>query len=96
MNWHWKKIASEGKGSYIRATNSDDGLEAAMAQIGEMEKIFGTKFTDYEDHVFEYFLAAGILFFMFLENIIEYSKKQMDPKTQFIWWNNKALKTEGR
>ncbi|HNP48876.1 MAG TPA: VWA domain-containing protein [Bacteroidia bacterium] len=87
-----EKIASEGKGSYIRATNSDDGLEAAMAQIGKMEKkSFGTKqFTDYEDR-FQYFLAAG-LFFMFLENIISTVRSRWIQKLNLFGENNKALK----
>ena len=60
-----EKIASEGKGSYVRATNGNDGLETIMSQVGKMEKkSFGTKqFTDYEDR-FQYFLGAGILFFL--------------------------------
>lgn len=87
-----EKIASEGKGSYIRATNSDDGLEAAMAQIGKMEKkSFGTKqFTDYEDR-FQYFLAAG-LFFMFLENIISTVRSRWIQKLNLFGENNKAVK----
>lgn len=55
-------ISSEGGGKYIQATNSDDGLSAAMKEINKMEKAeFGAKMiTDYEDR-FQYFLGAGLL-----------------------------------
>lgn len=55
-------IASEGGGKFIRATNSDDGLSAAIKEINKMEKAeFGAKMiTDYEDR-FQYFLGAGLL-----------------------------------
>jgi Ca-activated chloride channel family protein len=57
-----EQIASEGKGQFIQASNSDDGLETILGQINKMDKkSFGTKqFTDYEDR-FQYFLAAGLL-----------------------------------
>ncbi|HLG34837.1 MAG TPA: VWA domain-containing protein, partial [Bacteroidia bacterium] len=45
------KIALEGGGKFIRATNSDDGLNAIVSEINKMEKTeFGAKMiTDYED-----------------------------------------------
>lgn len=57
-----QEIAAAGKGTYLRATNADDGLNTILEQIGKMEKKeFGTKqFTDYEDR-FQYFLAGGLL-----------------------------------
>ncbi|MBK8584909.1 MAG: VWA domain-containing protein [Bacteroidetes bacterium] len=57
-----EQIASEGKGQFIQASNSDDGLSTILAQINKMDKkSFGSKqFTDYEDR-FQYFLAAGLL-----------------------------------
>ncbi len=61
-----EKIAAEGKGQYIRATNSDDGLTRILQQIAGMEKkTFGTKqYTGYEDR-FQYFLAAALLLLLF-------------------------------
>jgi len=55
-------ISSEAGGKFIRATNSDDGLSAAIKEINKMEKAeFGAKMiTDYEDR-FQYFLGAGLL-----------------------------------
>lgn len=55
-------ISSEGGGKFIRATNSDDGLSAAIKEINKMEKAeFGAKMiTGYQDR-FQYFVAAGLL-----------------------------------
>lgn len=57
-----EKIAAEGKGVFIQASNNDDGLNSIFNQINKMEKkSFGTKqFTGFEDR-FQYFLAAGLL-----------------------------------
>lgn len=57
-----ERIAAEGKGQYIRATNNDDGLSRILGQIAGMEKkTFGIKqFTGYEDR-FQYFLLAALL-----------------------------------
>lgn len=57
-----EQIANEGKGQFIQASNSDDGLATILSQINKMDKkSFGSKqFTDYEDR-FQYFLAAGLL-----------------------------------
>jgi Ca-activated chloride channel family protein len=57
-----EKIAAEGKGQFVRASNSDDGLSTILNEITKMDKkSFGTKmFTDYEDR-FQYFIGAGLL-----------------------------------
>lgn len=57
-----EKIAAEGKGLFIRASNSDDGLSSVLNEIMKMnKKTFGAKvFTEYEDR-FQYFLGAGLL-----------------------------------
>ena len=64
-----ERIAAEGKGIFIQASNNDDGLNAIFNQINKMEKkSFGTKqFTSFEDR-FQYFLAAGLLLLL-----VEYS-----------------------
>jgi Ca-activated chloride channel family protein len=71
-----QKIAAEGKGVFIQASNSDDGLSTILAQINKMEKkSFGTKqFTGYEDR-FQYFLAAGLLLFLIEFSISERKSK---------------------
>jgi Ca-activated chloride channel family protein len=58
-----REIAANGKGDFIRATNSDDGLNIILTKINKMEKEeFGSKmYTEYDDK-FQYFLAAGLLF----------------------------------
>jgi Ca-activated chloride channel family protein len=60
-----EKIAAEGKGMFIRASNSDDGLNTILNEITKMDKkSFGTKmFTEYEDR-FQYFIGAGLLFLL--------------------------------
>lgn len=56
-----KQTAAEAKGEYIRATNSDDGLNTVINAIGRMEKKeFGTKqYSDYEDR-FQYLLMFAL------------------------------------
>jgi len=87
-----EKVASEGKGTYVRATNSNDGLETIMSQIGKMEKkSFGTKqFTDYEDR-FQYFLAAG-LFFLLLEALISSVKSKWIQRMNLFGEENRKNK----
>jgi len=60
-----EKIAAEGKGRFVRASNSDDGLSTILGEITKMDKkSFGTKmFTEYEDR-FQYFIGAGLLFLL--------------------------------
>lgn len=55
-------VADAGKGKYVRASNSDDGLSLIMKEIDKMEKKeFGAKvYTDYEDQ-FQYFLAMALI-----------------------------------
>jgi len=57
-----EKIAEEGKGQFVRATNSDDGLNTILNEVMKMnKKTFGAKvFTEYEDR-FQYFIGAGLL-----------------------------------
>lgn len=70
------KIALEGGGKFIRATNSDDGLNAIVKEINKMEKTeFGAKMiTDYEDR-FQYFLGAGLLLLLIEFLILERRSK---------------------
>lgn len=72
-----ERIAEEGKGLFVQASNNDDGLQKILSQITKMEKkSFGTKeFTDYEDR-FQYFLAAG-LFLLLLEFTVTNKKSKL-------------------
>jgi len=67
-----EKISAEGKGIFVRASNSDDGLNAVLKEISKMDKkAFGTKvYTGYEDR-FQYFITAGLILLLmefFLSN----------------------------
>lgn len=58
-----QSIAAAGKGTYIRANNSDVGLDKIMDEIDKMEKkeYEAKTFSDYEDQ-FQYFIAVALLF----------------------------------
>jgi Ca-activated chloride channel family protein len=75
-----ERIAAEGKGIFIQASNNDDGLTSIFSQISKMEKkSFGTKqFTGFEDR-FQYFLAAG-LFLLLIEFSITDRKSKIIQK----------------
>lgn len=57
-----EEISNAGGGIFIRASSSDDGLNAIQKEMNKMtKKIFGTKqFSDFEDK-YMYFLAGGLL-----------------------------------
>jgi Ca-activated chloride channel family protein len=71
-----EKIAETGKGIFVRASNSDDGLSLILNEINKMEKKnFGTKmYTDYEDR-FQYFLLPAFLF-LILELFVSEKKNK--------------------
>ena len=56
-------IASSGKGIYIRATNSKNGLDILMKEFEKMDKqeYDSKSFTEYEEQ-FQYFVALALLF----------------------------------
>ena len=58
-----QEIATAGKGIYVRANNTDVGLNKIMDEIGKMQnKEYETKtFSDYE-YQFQYFVAFALLF----------------------------------
>ncbi len=72
-----KELASEGNGYYIRATNSDAGLNQILDELEQLDKAeIGTQlFTDYEDR-FQYFVAIG-LFFLILEFFVTERKNKL-------------------
>jgi Ca-activated chloride channel homolog len=71
-----EKIAEAGKGKFIRASNSEDGLNVILEEINKMEKKnYGMKmYTEYE-HRFQYFLAPCLLF-LILELFISERKSK--------------------
>lgn len=78
-----QQISQAGKGVYIRATNSNTGLNILLDEIEKLEKTeFGAQvFSDFEDR-FQYFLAAAIVFL-----VIEFLlREKKNP-----WLNSKKL-----
>ena len=57
----YQEIAKEGNGSYIRANNTQAGLEHLFSEISKLEKKeIGTMiFTEYKDR-FQLFIAFGV------------------------------------
>ena len=65
-----KDIAKAGEGLYVRASNTDVGLNTLLDEINQMEKSLLEErvYSDYAEK-YQYFLIAG-LFFIFLEFMI--------------------------
>ncbi len=57
-----QQIAGIGKGMYVRASNSDAGLQSIFDDINKMQKseIESRQFSEYEDR-FQYFVALALL-----------------------------------
>ncbi|MBC8265760.1 MAG: VWA domain-containing protein [Flavobacteriales bacterium] len=74
-----QEIATAGKGTYVRANNTQAGLSALFAEINKMEKKeIGTMvFTDYKDR-FQLFLSIALLLLFF--DLVLLSRKNK--------WNN--------
>ena len=73
-----QQIAAMGHGSFVRANNSQAGLNVIFDQINKMQKKeFGTKvYTDFDDH-FQVFLLLALVFFI-IEVLIS--------ETVSKWW----------
>ena len=65
-----QEISEAGHGRFVRATNSDDGLDLILKEINTLEKKeFQAKmFTDYANQ-YQYFAAAGLLL-LFIEFLL--------------------------
>lgn len=65
-----KEVAEAGEGIYVRASNTDVGLNTLMEEINELQKSLLEErvFSDYAEK-YQYFLLAG-LFFVFVEFMI--------------------------
>ena len=75
-----QKIASAGNGLYVRASNSNVGLEKIYDDISKLDKteIDAKVFTDYEDQ-FQWFVAAAIILLL-IEIFISSGKKAWERK----------------
>ncbi|OQX79743.1 MAG: hypothetical protein B6D61_03050 [Bacteroidetes bacterium 4484_249] len=71
-----QQIASAGKGSYVRANNTQSGLKKVFEEINKLEKTeFESKmFSDYEDR-FQYFIAVSLIFLLIELLIFERKNK---------------------
>jgi Ca-activated chloride channel homolog len=61
-----QQIAAAGKGVFVRASNSDVGLEKVLNNINKIQKseIENKQYSDYED-LFQYFIASCLIFLIF-------------------------------
>ena len=75
-----QKIAAAGNGIYVRASNSNVGLEKIYDEINKLDKteIEAKVFTDYEDQ-FQWFVAAAIILLL-IEIFISSGKKAWERK----------------
>ena len=75
-----QKIAAAGNGLYVRASNSNVGLEKIYDDISKMDKseIETKVFTDYEDQ-FQWFVAAAIILLL-IEIFVSSGKKEWERK----------------
>ena len=71
-----QRIASVGKGMYVRANTSETGLQKIFEELNKIQKseIESKLYSDYEER-FTYFLLLG-LFFLLLEILIFDRKNQ--------------------
>ena len=67
-----EKVASAGKGIYIRANNAQIGLDTLFDEINKMQKeeIESRVYSEYDDQ-FQYLFAAGILLLLLEFMILE-------------------------
>ena len=75
-----QKIAAAGNGIYVRASNSNVGLEKIYDDINKMDKteIEAKVFTDYEDQ-FQWFVGAAILLLL-IEILFSTGKRAWERK----------------
>ena len=79
-----QEIAGIGNGIYVRATNSDTGLNNVLNAVDRLEKKqFESKmYSDYEDR-FQWFIAAAFVLLM-IETFLSERKSKVYNHTQ---WN---------
>ena len=87
-----QEIAEAGKGKFVRASNSDDGLDIILKEINALDKKeFQAKmFTDYENQ-FQYFLGASIFLFL-LEFMLGEKKSKWFSRMNLFGVKKKEIK----
>ena len=75
-----RRIAEAGNGLYVRASNSNVGLEKIYEDISKLDKteIETQVFTDYEDQ-FQWFVGAAIVLLL-IEILISSGKRAWERK----------------
>lgn len=73
-----QQIAAAGEGNYVRANNSDVGLNALLEEINKMDKSLLEErvYTDY-DEKYQYFIIAGLFFLLVDFMILERKNKHL-------------------
>lgn len=79
-----QKIAAAGNGIYVRASNSNVGLEKIFNEINKLDKseIETSVITDYEDQ-FQWFIGMAIVF-LILSVFMSSAKKEWETKFNFF------------
>ncbi len=87
-----RQIAEMGDGIYVRASNSNVGLEKIFEEINKTNKteIESRVFTDYEDQ-FQWFIGAAVLL-LILEIMLASGKKDWENKFKFFDIDNENSK----
>ena len=82
-------VASAGNGRFIRATNSDDGIDLVLKELNALDKKeFKAKmYTDYENQ-FQYFIGLGLLL-MLVEFLLGERKSKWIAKLNLFNVNQK-------
>ena len=86
-----QKIAAAGNGIYVRASNSNVGLEKIYDDINKLDKseIDAKVFTDYEDQ-FQWFVAAAIILLL-VEIVISSGKRKWETKFNIFEKRNENI-----
>ena len=79
-----QKLATAGKGIYVRATNTDLGLSKILNEIDKMDKVEydSVEYTDYDD-AFYYFLGLAFLFLCIDLLVLQRKNKYADSVKLF-------------
>ena len=79
-----RQIAEIGDGIYVRASNSNVGLDRIYEDINKTEKseIESNVFTDYDDQ-FQWFIGAAVLL-LIIEILLSSGKKEWESKFNFF------------
>lgn len=87
-----KQLADAGRGKFVRASNSEDGLSILLSEINKMEKKnYGSKiYTDYADRFQDCLLVALVL--ILLEFAIVDKKSKWLEKLNLFAVNSKLTK----